>query len=158
MNYKEICEIIKTVSDSNLSFTEIKTADLYIKMEKGSLVQEKKSALLDIKDEVEEKAISEEDSLECEKKNIEVYDESTNIEIITSPLVGTFYKAASPDSEPYVGIGAKVKKGDIVCIVEAMKLMNEIEVAVDGEVIEILVKDGEMVEYNQPLFKIKKTV
>ncbi|QGU94814.1 acetyl-CoA carboxylase biotin carboxyl carrier protein [Clostridium bovifaecis] len=158
MNYKEICEIIKTVSDSNLNFAEVKTADLYIKMEKGSVVRENKSVAFSTKEETEEKAISEEDSLECDKKCNEVPDEKDNIETINSPLVGTFYKAASPDSEPYVKIGAKVRRGDIVCIVEAMKLMNEIEAALDGEIIEILVEDGEMVEYNQPLFKIKKTV
>ncbi|MEI5908122.1 acetyl-CoA carboxylase biotin carboxyl carrier protein [Bacillus spongiae] len=75
---------------------------------------------------------------------------------ITSPMVGTFYESSSPDADPYVKIGDKVKKDSIVCIVEAMKLFNEIEAEIDGEIVEILVEDGQLVEYNQPLFLVKK--
>ena len=74
---------------------------------------------------------------------------------IKSPMVGTFYSKPSPDKEAFVKVGDKVKKGQVVCIIEAMKLMNEIECEFDGEIAEILVKDGEMVEYGKPLFKIK---
>ena len=70
-------------------------------------------------------------------------------------MVGTFYLKPSPDSEPYVQIGQKVKKGDVLCIIEAMKLMNEIESEFDGEIAEVLLKDGEAVEYGKPLFRIK---
>ena len=77
-------------------------------------------------------------------------------EIVKSPMVGTFYLKPDPNSNPYVEIGKKVKKGDILCIIEAMKLMNEIESEFDGEITEILVQDGEAVEYGKPLFKIKK--
>lgn len=75
--------------------------------------------------------------------------------IVKSPMVGTFYLKPSPESNPYVEIGQKVKKGDVLCIIEAMKLMNEIESEFDGEIVEILLKDGEVVEYGKPLFKIK---
>ena len=74
---------------------------------------------------------------------------------IKSPMVGVFYAAPSPDSEPFVTVGKKVNKGDVVCIVEAMKLMNEVEAEEEGEVIEILVGNEEMVEYNQPLILLK---
>ncbi len=74
---------------------------------------------------------------------------------VKSPMVGTFYSKSSPSSEPFVKIGSKVKKGDTLCIIEAMKLMNEIESEYDGEIIEILVKDEEMVDYGKPLFIIK---
>lgn len=74
---------------------------------------------------------------------------------ITSPMVGTFYAASSPDAAPYVQKGDKVTTESIVCIVEAMKLFNEIEAEVNGEIVEILVKDGELVEYGQPLFLVK---
>ena len=70
-------------------------------------------------------------------------------------MVGTFYLKPSPNSDPYVQVGQRVKKGDVLCIVEAMKLMNEIESEWDGEMKEILVKDGEPVEYGKPLFVIK---
>jgi acetyl-CoA carboxylase biotin carboxyl carrier protein len=73
---------------------------------------------------------------------------------IKAPIVGVFYAAPSPTSDPYVAVGKKVKKGDTVCIIEAMKCMNEIQAEEDGEITEILAKDGELVEYGQPLFKI----
>lgn len=79
-----------------------------------------------------------------------------NLHKITSPIVGTFYSAPSPDKEPYVKEGSKVSAETTVCIVEAMKLMNEIQAEVSGEVIEIYVENGQPVEFGQPLFGIKK--
>ena len=78
---------------------------------------------------------------------------STNQEIL-SPMPGTFYAAPSPDAEVFVKEGVAVKKGDTLCIIEAMKIMNEIEAEQSGVISEILIKNGEPVEYNQPLFKI----
>lgn len=75
---------------------------------------------------------------------------------ITSPMVGTFYQASSPDAAPYVKKGDQVTAESIVCIVEAMKLFNEIEAEVSGEIVEILVQDGQLVEYGQPLFLVKE--
>jgi acetyl-CoA carboxylase biotin carboxyl carrier protein len=75
--------------------------------------------------------------------------------LVTSPFVGTFYRAPSPESPPYVDVGAKVKKGQVLCIVEAMKLMNEIEAEVEGTVAEILVANATPVEFGQPLFRIE---
>lgn len=74
---------------------------------------------------------------------------------VTSPLVGTFYTAPAEDAEPFVKVGDTVKKGQVVAIVEAMKLMNEIESEVDGVIAEVLVKNGEMVDYGKPLFRVK---
>jgi len=81
--------------------------------------------------------------------------ETANLHKITSPMVGTFYASPNPDSDVYVKVGSKVSKDSIVCIVEAMKLFNEIEAEVDGEIVEILAKDGQLVEYGQPLFLVK---
>jgi len=75
--------------------------------------------------------------------------------VVTSPFVGTFYRAPSPESPAYVEVGAAVKKGQVLCIVEAMKLMNEIEAEVEGKVAEILVQNGTPVEFGQPLFRIE---
>ena len=75
--------------------------------------------------------------------------------IVKSPMVGTFYSKSSPTAEPFVKVGSKVKKGDTLCIIEAMKLMNEIESEFDGEIVEILAKDDDMVEYGQSLFIIQ---
>lgn len=75
---------------------------------------------------------------------------------IVSPMVGTFYKSSSPEAAPFVQVGQKIGTEDVVCIVEAMKLFNEIEAEVSGEIVEILVKDGQLVEYGQPLFLVKE--
>ena len=78
-----------------------------------------------------------------------------NLHKITSPMVGTFYSSPTPDADNYVKAGDRVSKDSIVCIVEAMKLFNEIEAEVNGEIVEILVKNGQLVEYGQPLFLVK---
>lgn len=75
---------------------------------------------------------------------------------IVSPMVGTFYESPSPDDDPYVKVGSTVEANSVVCIVEAMKLFNEIEAEVKGEIVEVLVDNGELVEYGQPLFRVKK--
>lgn len=74
---------------------------------------------------------------------------------VVSPMVGTLYNAPDPESGPYVSKGSQVEKNTVVCIVEAMKLFNEIEAEVTGEIVEVLVEDGELVEYGQPLFRVK---
>jgi acetyl-CoA carboxylase biotin carboxyl carrier protein len=75
--------------------------------------------------------------------------------ILTSPIVGTFYRASSPDADPFVEVGSRVKKGQVVCIIEAMKLMNEIESDVDGVVTEIFPQNAQAVEFGEPLFAIR---
>jgi acetyl-CoA carboxylase biotin carboxyl carrier protein len=83
-------------------------------------------------------------------------DSDADLHKITSPIVGTFYRSPSPDKEPYVKEGSQVSADTTVCIVEAMKLMNEIQAEVSGEVVKIYVENGQPVEYGQPLFGIKK--
>ncbi len=77
-------------------------------------------------------------------------------DIISSPMVGTFYASPSPDSPPFVTIGDKVKKGQTLCILEAMKIMNELDAEFDCKIVDILVADGEAVEYDKPLFVVEK--
>ena len=79
-----------------------------------------------------------------------------NVSYITSPFVGTFYRSPSPDSAPFVDVGTRVRKGQVLCIVEAMKLMNEIESEIDGVIVALLVENGQAVEYGEPLYKIKQ--
>lgn len=78
-----------------------------------------------------------------------------NLQTINAPMVGTFYKSPSPEESAYVQVGDSVTNESTVCILEAMKLFNEIQAEVSGEIAEILVEDGQMVEYGQPLFKVK---
>ena len=87
--------------------------------------------------------------------NWAIAKEQENYKEIKSPMVGTFYASSSPKAEPFVKVGDKVKKGQVVCIVEAMKLMNEIESEFDGEVVEICKNNEEMVEYGDILIKLK---
>ncbi len=139
MEFEKIKQLIETMGNSKLSSIDIEFPDgIKIKMEKNN-----------------EKVVF---SNENVKENVvpEIVDtpKEENIKTIKSPMVGTFYLKPSPTSEAYVEVGKQIKKGDIVCIVEAMKLMNEIESEYDGKILEILIKDGETVEYGKPLFKI----
>jgi acetyl-CoA carboxylase biotin carboxyl carrier protein len=81
--------------------------------------------------------------------------ESEHLHTIVSPMVGTFYRAPAPDAAPFVSVGDKVREDTVVCIIEAMKLMNELEAEVKGEIVDILVENGQLVEYGQPLFLVK---
>ena len=139
MEYEKIKQLINDMGNSKLTSVDIEFPDgVKIKMEKNvSIVAD--SAQVAVMECVKEKSVTEE-------------VKSGNI--VKSPMVGTFYSKSSPTSNPYVEIGSEVKKGTVLCIVEAMKLMNEIESEFNGKIAEILVKDGEAVEYGQPLFRI----
>lgn len=82
-------------------------------------------------------------------------EDNGNLEEVKSPMIGTFYRSSSPDKPPFVGVGDEVKKGDVLCIIEAMKLFNEIEAEVSGKIVKALVDDSSPVEYDQPLFLIE---
>lgn len=81
--------------------------------------------------------------------------DSGNYEEVKSPMIGTFYRSPSPEKPPFVSVGDEVKKGDVICIIEAMKLFNEIEAEVSGKIVKVLVDDSTPVEYDQPLFLIE---
>lgn len=104
---------------------------------------------------VEEPKREEQTVERVEPSSANAVEEDATLHEITSPMVGTFYESPSPDAEPYVKVGDKVTAEKVVCIVEAMKLMNELEAEVEGEVVAILVDNGQLVEYGQPLFKVK---
>lgn len=145
MEYEKIKQLMNDMGNSKLTSIDIDFPD-------GTKISMKKESMKEIQ------AIQKSEKLNENEKQIEVAEkeELQNEEIVKSPMVGTFYSKPSPNANSYVEIGQKVKKGDVLCIVEAMKLMNEIESEFDGEITEIFVKDGEAVEYGKPLFKIKK--
>lgn len=154
MEYEKIKQLIEDVGNSKLSEIEIDFPDgTKISMKKEEkvvvatpkIVEENKETVVQTVEKQEEKVINEaqENNNQAEGK------------IVTSPMVGTFYLKPSPNAKPYVEIGKQVKKGDVLCIIEAMKLMNEIECEEEGTIAEILVKDGEPVEYGKPLFRIR---
>lgn len=155
MDYKAIEQIIKTAGESGLTFLEIETEGMRITMKKGNdndepKVKSEECVLSEAENKQDEAVIETVEKKEDQSKKVQ--DE--NIVSVVSPIVGTFYASSSPDTEAFVKVGSKVKKGDALCIIEAMKLMNEIEAEVDGEIVEILVEDEQMVEYGQELFKI----
>ena len=94
-------------------------------------------------------------SLTTIEKTGEIEEDTQRLVTITCPIVGTFYRAPSPDAPPFVDAGAKVRKGQVICIIEAMKLMNEIESELDGVIVRALVENGQPVEYGEPLFLIE---
>lgn len=151
MNFKEIKELIQILDESSL--TEINIED-----NKGSVVNLKKQK----ETEIITPQYSQQPSVQTPMANeisqtseVNQENETSNYETINAPMVGTFYKSPSPEEEAYVQVGDKVTNDSTVCILEAMKLFNEIQAEVTGEIVEILVEDGQMVEYGQPLFKVK---
>ena len=145
MNYEDIKKLIDDMGNSKLTEISIDFPD-------GTKIGMKKE--VKVVEKVQEKNIQHIEQKEV-NEIVETETQEDNCKIVKSPMVGTFYLKPDPNSNPYVEIGKKVKKGDFLCILEAMKLMNERECGFDGEITEILVKDGEMVEYGKPLFKIK---
>lgn len=146
MEYEKIKQLIDDMGNSKLSAIDIDFPD-------GTKISMKKEET-----KVVEKVVSPKGQESQEEKVIQKEEITEEIEegnIVKSPMVGTFYMKPAPNAKPYVEVGQKVKKGDVLCIIEAMKLMNEIESEFDGEVAEILLKDGEMVEFGKPLFRIK---
>lgn len=140
MEYEKIKQLMTDMGNSKLTSIDIEFPDgVKIKMEKNTTTEIVQPVV------VEEKKIEE---------KVEEKVEQKEGNIVKSPMVGTFYIKSSPTSNPYVEVGTEVKKGTVLCIVEAMKLMNEIESEFDGKIAEILVKDGEPVEYGKPLFRI----
>jgi acetyl-CoA carboxylase biotin carboxyl carrier protein len=94
-------------------------------------------------------------STEAKQENNKTEEDDSSLHKVVSPMVGTFYKSSSPDADPFVKPGDTVSKDSVVCIIEAMKLFNEIESEVNGEIVKVLVENGQLVEYGQPLFLVK---
>ena len=152
MEYKEIKQLMEDMENSNLSSLDISLPD-------GTKINIKKDIEKNVKEYNESnKKINienENNQIDFTVQNNKQENEIENKNILKSPMVGTFYLKPSPTSAPYVEIGKEVKKGDTLCIIEAMKLMNEIESEYDGKIAKILVKDGEPVEYGTQLFVIE---
>jgi acetyl-CoA carboxylase biotin carboxyl carrier protein len=145
----EIIELIRTINESSINEFELSNGANYIRMSKNIKDKEyTEKVILEKPISREEPSISQETDTPKENQVIE------NAKVIKSPIVGTFYTSNGNVEEPFVRIGDKVKKGDVLCIIEAMKIMNEITSNYDGEIVEILVEDGNMVEFEEEIFKI----
>ncbi len=153
MNLKEIQEIVKLMKENEITEFEMERDGLKIVLKKSGAVQihpntispEAASVQMPSQNQNIPKAEPSASQTEALKKG----------NIITSPMVGTFYRAPSPEAPSFIEKGQNVKKGDIVCIIEAMKVMNEIESEFSGKISEIFIENGEPVEFGQPIFRIE---
>lgn len=152
MDLNEIKKLIKVVESSNISDFEIEEGELKIKISK-KLATAPETQIVSIPQApvVQASAPVVETTSDATKQEVK-----SNTHEVKSPIVGTFYAAPAPDADDYVSVGDQIKVGNVLCIVEAMKLMNEIESDVDGKIVKILVENGSPVEYNQPLFLVEK--
>lgn len=148
MEFENLIKLIEAVSASELTNFQYEEKGLKLKLSKG---QDK----VQVVTEIPQAQTAQATQIQTESIQSEVKVSVPEEKIIRSPLVGTFNAAPSEDAESFVSVGDTVKKGQTLAIVEAMKLMNEIESEYDGVIEEILVENGQPVEYDQPLFRLK---
>lgn len=167
MDIQNIITLINAVSDANITNFKIEEGNFKLMMDKLDHRIEASSFELptdtresinqppvsSIVQEVTENNVAKEENIV--NLNTSIVASEDSIKEVCSPIVGTYYSSSGPDSDDFVKVGDKVKKGQTLCIIEAMKLMNDIESDYNGEIVEVLIKNEDMVEYNQPLFKIK---
>lgn len=158
MNFDQVLELVRAVSDSDLTGFQYEEGNIRITMQAGSQATDLFHTTIEHPGDGQESATHQEiPAGESQTGTSSVKPEAVQEQpgnIISCPLVGRFYTAPSEESEDYVKVGDHVKKGQTLAIVEAMKLMNEIESEYDGVVTEILADNGQGVEYGQPLFRI----
>lgn len=146
MNLKELKDLIALIQGTDINELEIERAGSKVKIKRGKGIPHT---------EVEIKKEMVEPSKKESAMRVEEIPEKERLVTVTSPIVGTFYRSPSPDAKPFVEEGDGVKKGQVLCIIEAMKLMNEIDSEVDGKVAKVIAENGHPVEYGEPLFLIE---
>ncbi len=146
MDLKELKELISLMDDAALSEIELEEDGRRIRLKKASAEPIVVAPIAAGQNETVASAVTQPAASE---KNNALHHQ------VTSPIVGTFYTAPSPNTDPYIALGDLVKKGQVICIVEAMKLMNEIESDIDGRIVSTCVEDGAAVEYGEALFLIE---
>ncbi|WP_040984442.1 acetyl-CoA carboxylase biotin carboxyl carrier protein [Oceanobacillus jeddahense] len=161
LKVEEINSLIKLIDQTSISEFTYEANGTVLSMKKNNemISADQQGTGGIISEQLSEKEIIEKNTSAISEKISAVTETEETIDDnyeIVSPIVGTLYMSPSPDSEPYVSEGAMVKKDTVVCIVEAMKLFNEVEAEIAGEIVEILAEDGEMVEYGQPLFRVRE--
>ena len=153
MDLRKIKKLMELLEESGIAEIEVKEGEESIKLSRNS------SSLAAPVQQVMQQPV-----FASQQQSTEVVDSSSAIKetkinenknTVNSPMVGTFYASASPESKPFVTVGQTVKKGDTLCILEAMKMMNQVQAETDGKILEILVDNAEPVEFDQPLFVIE---
>ena len=147
--FEEICELIRLVASTRVGSLEIEHGGTRVRIKGTPQVPVVESVPVP----VSEVAAQPESGVGPTDGDAEAVDE--NLHYVTSPIVGTFYRAPNPDAEPYVKVGNLVQEGQTLCIVEAMKLMNEIECDIDGTIVKVLPENAQPVEYGERLFAVR---
>jgi len=159
MDLKLVKNLLSLISESDVNEVSIEEGDFKIKVKKTS---DSPASQLQYQVPAQQQPAQQQSNpagaqpSAGETKEAPAGDSEPDGEVVKSPIVGTFYEAASPDSDPFIKVGDKVNKGDTLCIIEAMKIMNEIDAEFSGTVQKIIVENGQPVEFDQPLFIIKK--
>jgi len=141
MEHEDLKELIGLLKDTDITELQVEKEGVKIKIKR-----EKYFGHIEVPQAMRERTTVKEEAI--------IADVDGNLITVASPIVGTFYRAPAPDAIPFVEVGARVKKGQVLCVIEAMKLMNEIESEMDGIIARILVENGHPVEYGEPLFLI----
>lgn len=152
MDINLLKRLIKVVEQSDITEFSVQEGDLKIKISKNS----KQSVSTVISQPSNPLVVQTPEAVVAPEPKVAAEEVNANYHEVRSPIVGTFYRAPAPDADSYVQMGDNVSAGSILCIIEAMKLMNEIESDADGKIVKILVENATPVEYNQPLFLIEK--
>ena len=147
MDLRKLKSLIDLVSDSDITELEISEGDDSVRIVKAKTRSGEKI----VKYEKPANSESFDNNTESEPEGLE----AENFKTVISPMVGTFYRAPSPESSPFVDVDQDVEEGQTLCVIEAMKLMNEVPSTFSGKILEIFVENGEPVEFEQPLFKIE---
>ncbi|MEE0682504.1 MAG: acetyl-CoA carboxylase biotin carboxyl carrier protein [Candidatus Gastranaerophilaceae bacterium] len=151
MNIKTIRELAKILKDTNLTALELVEGETRIRLERSPNTQPPMQTDTAINGSIQ---AGRQEPYTIPGGDGDPGMDFNDVYAVASPMVGVFYAAPAPGKEPYVRTGSRVKKGDILCIIEAMKLMNEITAERDGEIVDICANDGDVVEFGQTLFKI----
>ncbi|MGE7303407.1 acetyl-CoA carboxylase biotin carboxyl carrier protein [Priestia megaterium] len=150
INVRELQEVVSLMNESGIQKLHIEHEGTKVVIDKAGIPLED-TAVKEVKtDEVKADATE-----QAPQDSMSVNAAENNEKQILSPMVGTFYAKPEADADPFVQVGQTVEHKDVVCVVEAMKLFNEVDAGIEGEVLEILVKDGDVVEFGQPLFTVK---
>jgi acetyl-CoA carboxylase biotin carboxyl carrier protein len=163
MEFDEINRILEMVREHELSEFELEREGFKIKIKKGTLVNASGPFAVPMVQQVapaapQAPAATPYAPLEAVPSAPSPSSDEVDFAIVKSPIVGTFFRSAEPGAPAFVDVGATVKKGDVLCIIEAMKLMNEIDSEFDGEIVKVYVENGQPVQYGERLFAIKPNV
>lgn len=155
MNFKEILELIDKVAESGIGSVEVEQAGTKVRIEGKSTTPTHTYVEAPAASSIPMTTAAAPSAADTAKAAKPAEEDTTGLHIITSPIVGTFYRSPNPESQPFVNVGDRITKGKVLCIIEAMKLMNEIESDVDGVITAIYPQNGQPIEYGEKLFAVK---